>query len=97
MGWPPAAAAIRKLVIRMATDNPTWGHRRVQGEVVRLGHPIAASTAIVPGCVLFTESAGHTRVLGGTWTGPARWPARTACPLVRDRLRLSSSTSGGLL
>jgi transposase InsO family protein len=38
------AAAIRKLVIAIATDNPTWGHRRVQGELVKLGHPIAAST-----------------------------------------------------
>ena len=38
------AATIRKLVIRIATDNPAWGHRRVQGEIVRLGHPIAAST-----------------------------------------------------
>ena len=43
-GRPPTAAAIRKLVIRIATDNPAWGHRRVQGELVRLGHPIAAST-----------------------------------------------------
>ena len=43
-GRPSTAAAIRTLVIRMATDNPGWGHRRLQGELVKLGHPIAAST-----------------------------------------------------
>ena len=43
-GRPSTAAAIRKLVIRIATENPTWGHRRVQGELIKLGHRIAAST-----------------------------------------------------
>ena len=43
-GRPPTAPAIKKLVIRMATENLTWGHRRVQGELVRLGHRIAAWT-----------------------------------------------------
>lgn len=43
-GRPPTAATINNLVMRMATENPTWGHRRVQGELVRLGHRIAAST-----------------------------------------------------
>jgi len=43
-GRPSTAAAIRKLVIRMATENPTWGHRRVQGELMKLGHRMAAST-----------------------------------------------------
>jgi putative transposase len=43
-GRPSTAAAIKKLVIRMAHENPTWGHRRVQGELIRLGHRIAAST-----------------------------------------------------
>lgn len=43
-GRPPTATPIKKLVIRMATENPAGGHRRVQGELVRLGHRIAAST-----------------------------------------------------
>jgi putative transposase len=28
-GRPPTAAAIKNLLVRMATKNPTWGHRRV--------------------------------------------------------------------
>jgi transposase len=43
-GRPPTAAALKKLVLRLAQENPRWGHRRIQGELAKLGHTIAPST-----------------------------------------------------
>ena len=43
-GRPPTLAAIRRVAIRLAEENPTWGYRRVHGELARLGHRIAPST-----------------------------------------------------
>jgi putative transposase len=43
-GRPSTATAIKQVVLRMARENPQWGHQRIQGELVRLGHRIAAST-----------------------------------------------------
>jgi transposase InsO family protein len=43
-GRPPTNAEIGRLIIHMATDNPTWGYRRIAGELAQLGHRVGAST-----------------------------------------------------
>ena len=43
-GRPPTRMAIKSLVLRLVRENPQWGHRRIQGELARLGHRIAPST-----------------------------------------------------
>ena len=43
-GRPPVGKEIRDLVLRLARENPSWGYRRVHGELSRLGHLLSAAT-----------------------------------------------------
>ncbi|HQU43136.1 MAG: hypothetical protein B7Z73_05100 [Planctomycetia bacterium 21-64-5] len=43
-GRPKTSKEIEELVLRMATENPTWGYDRMQGALANLGHEVSDTT-----------------------------------------------------
>jgi len=76
-GRPSTAASLRQLVIEIATNNPTWGYRRIHGELLGLGHRVGASTIWRILKVHDIDPAPQRSTV--TWTQFLRSQAAVAC------------------
>jgi putative transposase len=43
-GRPPMVSQARQLVLRLAAENPSWGYKRIHGELAGLGYTLSPST-----------------------------------------------------
>ena len=70
-------AEIRRLVVRMATENPSWGYTRIQGALKNVGHRVARSTIAA---ILKAEGIPPSGERPTTWRTflRAHWPALVA-------------------
>jgi putative transposase len=75
-GRRPVSAEITVLIGRLASENPSWGYPRIQGELRKIGHRVSASTI--------------RRVLRQLTMPPA--PQRHTDPTWRPFLRTQAST-----
>ncbi len=81
-GRPPTVRSIRVLVLRLVRENPSWGYRRVHGELATLGITVAPSTVWE---ILKREgidpAPGGRRPRGPTFCAPRPrrcWPATSS-------------------
>src|SRR3954452_6340523 len=74
-GRPPLAAEVRALVVRLGRENPRWGHRRICGELLKLG--FQGSPTSVRRLLAQARLRPAPRRLGPTWREFLRAQAAT--------------------
>jgi transposase InsO family protein len=77
LGRPGLLAEIRRLVVRMAAENPSWGYTRIQGALKNVGHRVGRSTIAA---ILKAEGIPPSGERPTSWRTflRAHWPALLA-------------------
>jgi hypothetical protein len=74
-GRPRLAAGTRTLILRLARENPRWGYMRIEGELLKLGISVSATTVAT---VLRVSGLGPApRRIGPSWSEFLRAQARS--------------------
>jgi putative transposase len=73
-GTPNVDEDTTALVVRLASENPRWGYRRIQGELLKLGVRLAASTIaqIMKDARPRTRTTTQRSHVAGVPSGPGR-------------------------
>ena len=75
-GRPPLSTETVTLIEPLATENPCWGYQRIQGELLKLGYRVSASTIRRILNTLRIPPAPQ-RQTGSPWRQLLRTPAAT--------------------